>query len=160
MSAFGLSEELHISRKEASNFISTYFDTYKEVASFIESTYIECEKKGYVETIMARRRYVPEIKSNTRNIKELGKRIAVNTIIQGSAADIMKKAMLDVDMALKEAKLKTSILLQVHDELILESPENEVTQSLNIVKKVMEEAYTLSVPLRTSISTGKNWGEL
>ena len=109
---------------------------------------------------MARRRYVPEIKSNTHNIKELGKRIAVNTIIQGSAADIMKKAMLDVAKALKEAKLKTSILLQVHDELILESPGDELEQSVPLVKKVMEEAYKLSVPLRTSISTGKNWGEL
>jgi len=160
MSAFGLSEELHISRKEASSFISAYFDTYKEVSNFIQNTYIECEKKGYVQTIMSRRRYVPEIKSNTRNIKELGKRIAVNTIIQGSAADIMKKAMLDVAKALKEAKLKTSILLQVHDELILESPENEVEQSASLVKKVMEEAYKLSVPLRTSISTAKNWGLL
>jgi len=160
MSAFGLSEELHISRKEASSFISAYFDTYKEVSNFIQNTYIECEKKGYVQTIMSRRRYVPEIKSNTRNIKELGKRIAVNTIIQGSAADIMKKAMLDVAKALKEAKLKTSILLQVHDELILESPEDEVEQSTSLVKKVMEEAYKLSVPLRTSISTAKNWGLL
>ena len=108
---------------------------------------------------MSRWRYVPEIKSNTKNIKELGKRIAVHTIIQGSAADIMKKAMLDVAKALKEAKLKTSILLQVHDELILENPENEVGQSTSLVKKVMEEAYKLSVPLRTSISTGKNWGQ-
>ena len=160
MSAFGLSEELRISRKEASSFISAYFDTYKEVSNFIQNTYIECEKKGYVQTIMSRRRYVPEIKSNTKNIKELGKRIAVNTIIQGSAADIMKKAMLDVAKALKEAKLKTSILLQVHDELILESPKNEVEQSACLVKKVMEETYKLSVPLRTSISTGKNWGLL
>ena len=160
MSAYGLSEELHISRKEASSFISTYFDNYKEVSSFIQNTYIECEKKGYVETIMARRRYVPEIKSNTKNIKELGKRIAVNTIIQGSAADIMKKAMLDVAKVLKEAKLKTSILLQVHDELILESPENEAEQSVALIKKTMEEAYSLSIPLRTSISIGKNWGLL
>ena len=160
MSAFGLSEELHISVKDASSFISTYFETYKEVSSFIQNTCIECEKKGYVQTIMARRRYVPEIKSNTRNIKELGKRIAVNTIIQGSAADIMKKAMIDVAKKLKEAKLKTSILLQVHDELILESPENEAEQSIALVKKTMEEAYKLSVPLRTSISTAKNWGLL
>lgn len=160
MSAFGLSEELHISRKEASAFISAYFNTYKEVATFIQNTYIECEAKGYVETIMARRRYVPEIKSNVRNIKELGKRIAVNTIIQGSAADIMKKAMLDVAKTLKEAKLKTKILLQVHDELILESLKNEAEESIVLVKKTMEEAYKLSVPLRTSISTGKNWGQL
>lgn len=160
MSAFGLSEELHISRKEASAFISAYFNTYKEVATFIQNTYIECETKGYVETIMARRRYVPEIKSNVRNIKELGKRIAVNTIIQGSAADIMKKAMLDVAKTLKEAKLKTKILLQVHDELILESLKNEAEESIVLVKKTMEEAYKLSVPLRTSISTGKNWGQL
>ena len=160
MSAFGLSEELHISRKEASAFISAYFNTYKEVATFIQNTYIECETKGYVETIMARRRYVPEIKSNVRNIKELGKRIAVNTIIQGSAADIMKKAMLDVAKTLKEAKLKTKILLQVHDELILESLKNEAEESIVLVKNTMEEAYKLSVPLRTSISTGKNWGQL
>ena len=160
MSAFGLSEELHISRKEASAFISAYFNTYKEVATFIQNTYIECETKGYVETIMARRRYVPEIKSSVRNIKELGKRIAVNTIIQGSAADIMKKAMLDVAKTLKEAKLKTKILLQVHDELILESLKNEAEESIVLVKNTMEEAYKLSVPLRTSISTGKNWGQL
>ncbi|MGP1437816.1 MAG: DNA polymerase I [Treponema sp.] len=160
MSAYRLSEDLHISRKEAASFISTYFETYKEVSSFIQNTYTECEKKGYVETLMARRRYVPEIKSSVRTIKELGKRIAVNTIIQGSAADIMKKAMLDVAKALKDAKLKTSILLQVHDELILESVEEESEKAASIVKETMEKAYQLSVPLRTSISMGKNWGLL
>ena len=160
MSAYGLSEELHISRSAASSFICSYFSNYKGVKDFIEKIYIECEEKGYVETIMGHRRYVNEIKSNHKKTKELGRRIAVNTIIQGSAADIMKKAMLDVWNALKVSHLNASILLQVHDELIIESVEKDADEVMNIVKKTMENAYPLSIPLRVSISKGKTWASL
>jgi len=160
MSAYRLSEELNISVSEASSFISSYFDAYKGVKDFIKATYVECEKKGYVSTIMGRRRYVPEIKSDKTKIMELGRRIAVNTRVQGSASDIMKKAMLDVDEALKKAKLKTSILLQVHDEIILESPIDEIECAMELIKTKMEAAYPLLVPLSLSISKGKTWSML
>lgn len=160
MSAYRLSDELHITRSNASRFISAYFETYKGVHSFIEETYTRCEKDGFVTTLMGRKRYVPEIKSDKKQTKELGRRIAVNTIIQGSAADIMKKAMLDVDLALSKKGFKTSILLQVHDELILESPNEEVKDVMEVVKEQMENAYPLDVPLKVSISTGENWGKL
>jgi len=160
MSAYRLSEELHISVSEASCFISSYFDAYKGVKDFIATTYVECERRGYVSTIMGRRRYVPELKSDKTKIVEMGKRIAVNTRVQGSASDIMKKAMLDVDEALKKAKLKTSILLQVHDEIILESPVDEAEYAMNLIKTKMEAAYPLLVPLSLSISKGKTWSML
>ena len=160
MSSYRLSEELHISVSEASHFISSYFDVYKGVRDFIETTYLECKKIGYVSTIMGRRRYVAELKSDKKQIMELGKRIAVNTRVQGSASDIMKKAMLDVDKALKKAKLKTSILLQVHDEIILESPIDETEYAMKLIKTEMETTYPLSVPLSISISKGKTWSML
>ena len=160
MSAYRLSEELHITRSDASRFISSYFETYKGVQSFIEETYRKCEEDGFVTTLMGRKRYVPEIQSDKKQIKELGRRIAVNTIIQGSAADIMKKSMLDVDASLSQGGYKTAILLQVHDELILEAPSDEVNAVKNLVKKKMEAVYPLNVPLKVSISTGENWGKL
>ena len=160
MSPYGLSEELHITQKEAKQFISSYFATYKGVKDFIERSYAECEKQGYVCTIMNRRRYVPEISSNKRQTVELGKRICVNTIIQGSAADIMKKAMIDVDRALKDETCEAQIILQVHDELILEVPKKEVEKVTTVLKEKMENAYNLSVPLTVSISKGTNWAEL
>lgn len=160
MSPYGLSEELHITQKEAKQFISSYFATYKGVKDFIERSYAECEKQGYVCTIINRRRYVPEISSNKRQTVELGKRICVNTIIQGSAADIMKKAMIDVDRALKDEACEAQIILQVHDELILEVPKKEVEKVTTVLKEKMENAYNLSVPLTVSISKGTNWAEL
>ncbi len=160
MSAYGLSEELHISRNDAKTFIESYFETYKGVKAFIEETYAKCKESGEVRTLFGRRRSVPEIQSSKRQIKELGQRIAVNTIIQGSAADIMKKAMIDVDVALKKAKIDAKILLQVHDELILEAWEEDLDAVITRVKSAMEGAFNLSIPLRCSISTGKRWGSL
>jgi len=160
MSAYRLSEELHISRNAASSFISSYFQTYKGVHSFIEATYLQCEKNGFVTTLMGRKRYIPEIRSEKQQTKELGRRLAVNTIIQGSAADIMKKSMLDVDIALTKRGYKASILLQVHDELILESPVEEAENVMSLVKEQMEGSYPLDVPLKVSISSGEDWGKL
>lgn len=160
MSAYGLSEELHISLKVAKDFINSYFDTYKGVENFIEEAYRKCEESGEVRTIFGRRRDVLEIRSSKKQTRELGQRLAVNTIIQGSAADIMKKAMIDVDLAIKESKLDAKILLQVHDELILEARDSDVDQVTTLVKETMEKAYSLSVPLRCSVSSGKKWGNL
>ena len=160
MSAYRLSEELHISRSDASHFIASYFETYKGVHSFIEETYTRCEKDEYVTTLMGRKRYVREINSDKKQIREAGRRIAVNTIIQGSAADIMKTSMLSLDAALTETGYKAAMLLQVHDELILESSIEDAEAVMNLVKEKMEAAYPLDVPLKVSISSGENWSKL
>jgi DNA polymerase-1 len=158
MSAFRLSNELNISRTEASNFISAYFNTYSGVRNFIENTINKTEKCGYVTTISGHRRYVPTINSRNKTEKAAAERIAVNTPIQGSAADIVKTAMLSLDKRLTSTKSKARILLQVHDELILECPEDEADRNVIIVREEMEQAVKLRIPLRVNVETGKTWG--
>ncbi|HKL85277.1 MAG TPA: DNA polymerase I [Treponemataceae bacterium] len=159
MSAFRLANELRIPRGQAAGFINTYFQTYSGVASFIEETKEKAKQTGYVETIMGRRRYIRAIHSSNKIELSGAERIAVNTPIQGSAADIVKAAMLKVDSALKQNNLQTRLLLQVHDELILEAPESEAKIVTNIVKKEMEGVITLAVPLKVSVETGLRWGD-
>lgn len=159
MSAFRLANELRIPRGQAAGFINTYFETYSGVASFIEETKAKAAQNGYVETIMGRRRHIRGIRSSNKMELSGAQRIAVNTPIQGSAADIVKAAMLKVDSALKQNNLQTRLLLQVHDELILEAPESEAQAASNLIKKEMEGVITLAVPLRVSVESGKNWGE-
>lgn len=158
MSAFRLADQLKIPRKQAKDFIDAYFMTYKDVSAFTQKVCIEAEEKGFVETIMGRKRFIPFINSRNKIEKAMADRAAVNTVIQGSAADIVKKAMLKVDSALKSEKLKAGILLQVHDELILECPKTEEEAVMRIVKAEMENIVKLSVPLRVEISSGANWG--
>jgi DNA polymerase I len=158
MSAFRLANELNISRSDAANFINAYFNTYSGVRDFIESTIKRTEKCGYVTTISGHRRYIPTINSRNKTEKAAAERIAVNTPIQGSAADIVKTAMISLDKRLTSTKSKARILLQVHDELILECPEKDADKSAKIVKEAMEQAVTLRIPLRVNIETGKNWG--
>jgi len=158
MSAFRLANELNISRTDAVNFISAYFNTYSGVRNFIEDTIRKTEKCGYVTTISGHRRYIPTINSRNKTEKAAAERVAVNTPIQGSAADIVKTAMLSLDKRLTSAKSKARILLQVHDELILECPEKEADKNAKIVKEEMEQAVTLRIPLRVNIETGHNWG--
>jgi DNA polymerase I len=158
MSAFRLANELNISRTDAANFINAYFNTYSGVRNFIENTIKKTEKYGYVTTISGHRRYIPTINSRNKTEKAAAERIAVNTPIQGSAADIVKTAMLSLDKRLTSTKSKARILLQVHDELILECPEKEAEQNAKIVKEEMEQAVQLRIPLRVNIETGKNWG--
>lgn len=158
MSAFRLADQLRIPRKQAKDFIDTYFATYNKVSNFTKEICLSAEEKGFVETIMGRKRFIPFINSGNKIEKAMAERMAVNTVIQGSAADIVKKAMLKVDGSLKKHKLKAGILLQVHDELILECPKEEEEEVKKIVKTEMENIVKLSVPLRAEISSGLNWG--
>lgn len=161
MSTFRLSNELGISRAAAAQFIENYFAQYISIDKFIKETIAGAEKNGYVETLMGRRRKILNIKSRNKIEKSAAERIAVNTPIQGSAADIVKKAMIDVDAALKENSCEAKLLLQVHDELILECADNAaaIEKAISILKEKMEGAVKLSIPLKVSIEHGANWGE-
>ena len=159
MSAFRLANELRIPRGQAAGFINTYFATYSGIATFIAETKEKAKEKGYVETIMGRRRYIRAIGSSNKMELAGAERIAVNTPIQGSAADIVKTAMIRVESALRKEKLESRMLLQVHDELILESPVAEVARARDLVKREMESVIKLAVPLRVSVESGKSWGD-
>ena len=159
MSAFRLANELNISRIKAQEFINAYFNTYSGVRQFIEDTIKKTEQLGYVTTIFGRRRYIPTINSRNKTEKSAAERIAVNTPIQGSAADIVKAAMLNLDRRLISERSNARLLLQVHDELILECPKDECGKAAALVKEEMEQAAKLSIPLRVSIETGSRWGD-
>jgi DNA polymerase-1 len=159
MSAFRLANELNISRTDAQNFISAYFNTYSGVRSLIEKIINKTEQTGYVTTIFGRRRYIPTINSGNKTEKAAAERIAVNTPIQGSAADIVKTAMIRLDRRLAAEKSKARLLLQVHDELILECPEKEIDKTIRLIKEEMEQAASLRIPLRVSVETGNRWGD-
>jgi len=165
MSSFRLANELNISRSDATNFINAYFKTYSGVRAFIEDTIKKTEQNGYVTTLFGRRRYVPTINSRNKTEKSAAERIAVNTPIQGSAADIVKTAMLNLDRRLSELENTQQsaggvrLLLQVHDELILECRQEEATDIAKLVKTEMEQAVKLRIPLHASVETGKRWGD-
>jgi len=158
MSAFRLANELGISRTDASRFIEAYFNTYSGVRRFIEELIAKTEERGYASTILGRRRYIRTINSGNKTEKAAAERVAVNTPIQGSAADIVKTAMLNLDARLAREKSPARLLLQVHDELILECPEKLAAETAELVKAEMEQAMTLSIPLRVSVETGMRWG--
>jgi DNA polymerase-1 len=159
MSAFRLANELQISRTDATAFIEAYFRTYSGVRSFIDSLIKKTEQVGYASTILGRRRYIPEINSRNKTEKAGAERIAVNTPIQGSAADIVKTAMIKLDAALLAASSPARLLLSIHDELILECPKNMAKECGELVKREMENAVKLKIPLRVSVETGKSWGD-
>ena len=159
MSAFRLANQLRISRTEAAEFITRYFTTYSGVSAFMETLKESAAEKGFVETLMGRRRYIRAINSKNQTQRAAAERIAINTPIQGSAADIVKTAMLRVDRALKQQQLKARLLLQVHDELILEAPDAEVDTVKALLKQEMEHVVKLAVPLRVSIEAGSCWGD-
>ena len=161
MSAFRLANDLGISRTQAAQFIDNYFAQYSSVNAFIKETIKKAEETGYVETILGRRRPILAINSRNKIEKSAAERIAVNSPVQGSAADIVKKAMLGVSEALKKTKSPVRLLLQVHDELIFECPDDKATieAAIALIKDKMENAVKLKVPLRVSIEYGKNWGE-
>jgi DNA polymerase-1 len=159
MSAFRLANELGISRTEAAAFINAYFKTYAGVSRFIGELIKKTEETGYASTLLGRRRYIPAINSRNKTEKAAAERIAVNTPIQGSAADIVKTAMLNLDKRLSAEKSPARLLLQVHDELILECPKEEAPAAVKLVQEVMEKAVTLRIPLRISVETGKRWGD-
>lgn len=157
ISDYGLSQNLQITRKEAKSFIDKYFLIYPDVKQYMEDIVQQAKHDGYVTTIMNRRRYLPEITSRNFNVRSFAERTAMNTPIQGSAADIIKKAMIDLDKRLKEENLQARMLMQVHDELILEAPEEEIEILTKIVPEVMENTVSLNVPLKVDYSYGTSW---
>ncbi|MDR0600289.1 MAG: DNA polymerase I [Treponema sp.] len=159
MSAFRLSNELRISRTEAAAFIEAYFATYAGVHLFIRELIERTEETGYVSTILGRRRYIPAINSRNKTEKAAAERVAVNTPIQGSAADIVKTAMLKLDKKLAAVQSPARLLLQVHDELILECPAEAAKETAVLVQREMENAVPLRIPLKVSVETGRRWGE-
>lgn len=159
MSAFRLANELRIPRGQAAGFINTYFETYSGVAEFIAETKAKARETGFVQTIMGRKRYIRNINSANKMEQAGAERIAVNTPIQGSAADIVKTAMIRVDAALRKEGSGAKMLLQVHDELILESPFSETAAVVSLVKQEMESVIALKVPLRVSVESGTSWGD-
>jgi len=159
ISPFGLSKSLGVSRGEAAHFIKTYFVKYSGVKKFFETIIEEAKKNGYVETLLGRRRYIPEIYSENANIFESARRVAINTPIQGTAADLIKKAMVTIDEELEHRGMRGRMLIQVHDELVFESPREEYTSLVEIVKEKMENAIVFSIPLKVNISVGNNWEE-
>ncbi|WP_419250264.1 DNA polymerase I [Borreliella afzelii] len=160
MSDFRLAKELGITKEEAKGFINSYFDSYPKIKEFITNQINFVRNTGYSETILKRRRYIKEINSNNYLERSAAERIAINSIIQGSAADIMKIAMVRVFNEFKSKKMESKILLQVHDEMLIESPLKEKNEVEKILKIMMENAYTLNLPLRANIETGKSWGEI
>lgn len=159
ISDYGLSQNLNISRKEASHFIEQYFDVFKGVRRYMDDIVVEARKQGYVTTLLERRRYLPEINAKNFNLRSFAERTAMNTPIQGTAADIIKLAMVHMDKALYERGLKSRMLLQVHDELVFEVPEDELELMKKLLPEVMEGALKLSVPLKAEVSFGSNWYE-
>ncbi|MBO0960114.1 DNA polymerase I [Neobacillus sp. MM2021_6] len=157
ISDYGLSQSLGITRKEAGQFIDRYLNSYPGVKEYMDDIIHSARQKGYVSTLLHRRRYIPEITSRNFNIRSFAERTAMNTPIQGSAADIIKKAMIDMDEALKDKGLRTRLLLQVHDELIFEAPEEEVEILKKLVPDVMENALELKVPLKVDYAYGPTW---
>lgn len=156
---FSLAKDLKITKKEAKEYIEAYFDRYPMVKKYMEDIVKEAEKNTFVTTILNRRRYIPEINGSNKMIKALGVRLAMNTPIQGSAADIIKKAMVNVHNVLKEQRLKSTLILQVHDELILNVYKDEKDKVKNIVRREMEQVFNLLVPLEVDINIGDTWYE-
>lgn len=157
ISDYGLSRDLNISRKEAKEYIDNYLENYKGIRKFMVDIVEEGKKNGFVETLLHRRRYIPELKAKNFNVRSFGERIAMNTPIQGTAADIIKMAMVRVYKALKENGLKSKLVLQVHDELIIETVKEEVEEVKSLIKDLMENAIVLDVPLIIDIEVGASW---
>lgn len=159
ISSFGLSEDLGIDIKTAKSFMENYLETYPGIKEYMEQEKLEAYKNGYVKTLMNRKRVIEELQSKNYMVRSAGERIALNTPIQGTAADILKKAMVEIYDKFKEKGLKSKMILQVHDELIFNVVEEELSEVKKIVRDIMENTYTIGVPLRVEIDSGKNWYE-
>jgi DNA-directed DNA polymerase len=157
ISGFGLAEQLGISRKKAEQYIEQYLEKYKGVKEFMDRIVEKAKEQGYVETLFHRRRYIPELSSNNYMVRQFGARAAMNTPIQGTAADIMKIAMIEVNKKLEEEKLNAKLILQIHDELLIECKIEEKEEVKKILKESMENAVKLSIPLEVEVSEASNW---
>ena len=160
MSSYGLARNLGVGREEAEKYINNYFFRYQGVKKYIEREKEEARKKGYVVTLLNRRRYLEGINSKDKNIREFNERIAINAPIQGSAADLIKLAMIKIDESFKKERFKSRLLLQIHDELIFEIYQTELEKAKSIIKEIMEHSLELSVPIKVNLKTGNNWAEL
>jgi DNA polymerase-1 len=156
-SAFGLANNLGIATGEAQQIVDAYFDRYAGVRRFLDKTVIDAKDFGHVTTLLGRRRYLPDLWSKNRVLKQAAERMAVNTVIQGTAADLIKQAMVDVDHALSKSGLDVIMTLQVHDELVFEVPEQEIEALSALVHEEMEGVFQLEVPLVVDIGYGANW---
>jgi len=159
ISAFGLAQRLGIDNNDAKDLIDRYFEKYPRISEYIERTTVFARENGYVETLCGRRRYIPDINSKNRNIRMFAERTAINAPIQGSAADMIKIAMIRIDAALRERKLRTTMIMQVHDELVFEVPETEVEEVRALVVEQMRQALDLRVPIEVDAGTGRTWLE-
>lgn len=159
ISDFGLATNIHTSRKKAKIYIEKYFETYPKIKEYMDSSVANCKEKGYVETLWGRRRYVPEIHSNNYNVRQFGERVAMNAPIQGTAADIIKVAMVNIEKELREKSLESKLILQVHDELVIETKEEELEIVKELLVRNMQNVIKLSVELRADANVGKTWFE-
>ena len=160
MSDYGLEQATNLSREEASQFIALYFERYPRVKEYLEATKEQARKLGYVQTVLGRRRFLPEINSYNRMIREAAERMAINAPVQGSSADIIKIAMINLHREMGRRNLESKMLLQIHDELLFEVPEDEVEEMKSLVAELMPHAFELCVPVKIDIKLGKNWGEM
>jgi DNA polymerase-1 len=159
MSAFGLARSTELTLAEAENFVKTYFMKFPGVKKYLDETRQLAAQQGYVETLLGRRRYFPALQGKINpQMKNREEREAINAPIQGTAADIMKIAMLKIPPAIKAAGLKARMLLQVHDELVLECPQAELEKTAHLVQEIMANAYPMSIPLSTEARAGQSWG--
>lgn len=159
ISDFSLSQDIGVTRWEAKEYMDRYFSTFHNVREYMDQVVKEAKEKGYVSTLMGRRRWLPELSSSNHNLRSFGERVALNMPIQGTAADIIKLAMIRVRDAMKDAGLKAQLILQVHDELIVECPEEEAEQVKELLSREMERVVSYKVPMRADASVGKSWGE-
>ncbi|MBU1113129.1 MAG: DNA polymerase I, partial [Candidatus Omnitrophica bacterium] len=160
MSSWGLAKELGVDNIQAQNFIDDYFKRYPKVQEYIQNIHKQVKKTGFVETILGRRRYLPEAKSPNSQLQEFALRQAVNAPIQGSCADIIKLAMIKINNQLIQDKFQAKLIIQIHDELIFDLPQDELKKVSAIVKEGMEGSITLKVPVQVNLEAGKNWGQL
>jgi len=159
MSPFGLSKALGISQKMAKTYIDNYFLRYSGVRDYIEEVLRKARKDRVSSTLLGRIRHIPDIDSENKNLRGVAERIAINTIIQGTAADLIKLAMIQVDDALTKGNYRSAMLLTVHDELVFEVPDEELAAVSGLVKHIMEGVWNLKVPLKVNIQSGRNWAE-
>lgn len=157
ISDFSLAGDIKVTRKEAKQYIENYFDTYRDIKDYLDKTVLNAKINGYVSTIFGRRRYIPELSVQNYNVRAFGERVAMNTPIQGSAADLLKIAMVAVYRRLKQENMRSRIILQVHDELILECPDDEVEKAKRILTEEMENAGNMNIPLKVDLGVGENW---
>jgi DNA polymerase-1 len=160
MSDYGLEQATELSREEAGKFIKAYFEKYPGVRKYLDDTKEKARRDGYVETLLGRRRYIPDINSANRQVREAAERMAINMPVQGTSADIIKVAMLNLYREMEKRRLFSKMLLQVHDELVFEVPDDELDFMRKLVSDTMESAVTLSVPIKVDTKVGKNWGEM